>query len=333
MAFFVSKAFVSDDVAPSGNPITVQTLTCEACKSCAHRLTHPKSSIFGAASHRDTARTEIDEIPVGLADDHAMFAGAEGSSIFDKNSPLHAPDGASPDSGDRASGTVDWNTKPVPDEFQPSLMMPRDLDADGSDPFGDELTDFTAPTPTQKRERGPVGTAGAGVVVAPPKRREPVVEDDDSVEAPEPKRAAGRGPKPPEPKRSGSGLLGWVGGGVLGMLLGAGAFAGLYFADVLPAKDSAKATVAPVPVTQPTAKDSTAELAALQSKVDEQSRTLKVWELELSASTNTGDRLKLDAHKLVLNLANAEKARKTAASKEAPVDPPDDPPSVPAVEA
>ncbi len=237
------------------------------------RFTGPKSSIFGAASHRDTAQTEIDEIPVGMADDHAMFAGAEGSSIFDRNSPLHALDGASPDSGDRASGTVDWNTRPVPDEFQPSLMMPRDLDADGSDPFGDELTDFTAPTPPLMRERGPVGTAGAGVVIAPPKRREPVFEDDDdSVEAPKPKRAAGRGPQPPEAKRSGSGLLGWVGGGVLGMLLGAGAFAGLYFADVLPAKDSAKATV---PVTQPTAKDSSAELAALTTKNDDLQKELR----------------------------------------------------------
>ena len=254
------------------------------------RFTGPKSSIFGAASHRDAAQTEIDEIPVGLTDDHALFAGSEGSSIFDKNNPLHALEGASPDSGDRASGTVDWNVKPVADEFQPSLMMPRDLDADGSDPFADELTDFTAPTP--QRKRGPVGTAGAGIVVAPPKRRAAVDEDEEPAMAPKSKRTVGKGPKPPEPKRGGSGLLGSIGGGVLGLLLGAGGFAALYFADVLPAKESAKATVPPATATQPTVKDNSAELAALTTKNGEVQKALTAANLEATSAKASIDTLR-----------------------------------------
>jgi len=252
------------------------------------RFADPKSSIFGAASHRDASQTEIDEIPLGLADDDAMFpAGAEGSSIFDKSSPFQAIVDSGSDSNDRASGTVDWNTKPVEDEFQPSILMARDFDDEGADLFAEEPTDFTAPVPPPRRERGPVGTSGAGVVVAPPKRREPMEDDgDDEPVAPKPKRRGGGGSKPPEPKRSGGGLLGWVGGGVLGMLLGAGAFAALYFADVLPAKDSANATV-PSTATQPTAKDNGAELAALGTKNETLQRDLKAAKLE--ATTAKGE--------------------------------------------
>lgn len=208
------------------------------------RITGPRSSIFGAASNQEASQIELDALPPDFAEDateHNVFNASDGgSSIFDKKSPhlsYHEQDDAidftepMASADDEGSGRVNWESKPLSGEMQPSLMMPRDDDSD-VDPFSDDLPLLHTPAP----KRGLVGTSGAGAVVAPVKPRPP--EDDEEPETPKPKREPVRVKAAKEPSRGGGGLIGWVGGGLLGLLVGAGAFAGLFFGGLLPSAET-----------------------------------------------------------------------------------------------
>lgn len=239
------------------------------------RVTGPRSSIFGAASNQEASQIELDALPPDFAEDateHNVFNASDGgSSIFDKKSPhlsFHEQDDAidftepMASADDEGSGRVNWESKPLSGEMQPSPRMPRDDDSD-VDPFSDDLPLLHTPAP----KRGLVGTSGAGAVVAPVKHRPPEA-DDGELETPKPKREPVRVKAAKEPSRSGGGgLIGWVGGGLLGLLVGAGAFAGLYFGGMLPGAET-KSTVAVVQ-TGPNP-----EVAVLTAKQDEMKQEL-----------------------------------------------------------
>jgi len=243
------------------------------------RITGPRSSIFGAPSNRDPDRTEVDELSLPASDnalDGRFMAGDGGSSIFDKTTPIlsfheqeDAVDFPEPELGedDQASGRVDWESKPLPGDLQPSLMVPFGGDDDADvDPFSDEMPTLHTPVPVPK---GLIGTSGAGMVVAPV-RAVVDYEDDEPIPAPKAKREPVRvkppkGPKEPA-RRGGGGLVGWVGGGLLGLLIGAGAFAGLYVGGVLPNSDETKpvAQLPPGPSPEMTALTAQQEVLKLE---------------------------------------------------------------------
>ncbi len=263
------------------------------------RFTGPRSSIFGAASNQEASQVELDAAPHADPDDATesmIFSAPEdGSSIFrktptalsfherDDGVDLAAP---APAEGGQGSGHVDWSARPLSGGIEPSPTIPFDEDAD-VDPFADEPT-----TPAPKR--GLIGTSGAGVVVAPVKSRD---RDEDPIVATKPRREPARVKPPKTPRRGGGGgLLGWVGGGLLGLLMGAGAFAGLYFGGVLPSAESSKRGSPAVQNTGPSA-----ELAALTAKHDEM-------KLELATATRAATKAEGEMAKLDKELVSAKAA-------------------------
>ncbi len=242
------------------------------------RITGPRSSIFGSASNQEASQIELDAVPPELGDeatgDNVLSDAEGGSSIFNKNTPplsYHEQDDAvdftepMPGTDDEASARVSWETKPLSGEMRKS---PSDDDDDSEvDPFADDLPMLHTPAPM----RGPVGTSGAGAVVAHAKARMPDEDEDEeeTIEAPKPKREPVRVKAAKAPTRSGGGgLIGWVGGGLLGLLIGAGAFAGLYFGGMLPSAET-KSTGTVVQTTGPNP-----EVTALTAKQEEMKQEL-----------------------------------------------------------
>ena len=234
------------------------------------RLTGPKSSIFGAASRQETARLDPDEIVTAEdATEHVMSRADEGgSSIFNKTSPQSSFEGnaeraesaLSAPSDDQPSGRIDWAARPLSGEMQPTMDTAYDEIEDDA-----EVHPFSAETLPPAPKRGMVGTSGAGAVVAPAKPGR-YDDDDDLLEAPKPKREPPRPQRQKEPKRSGGGLLGWVAGGLLGLLFGAGAVAALHFGNVLPGQETAKSSGGPTVQPQPPTGGPSPELAELEAK-------------------------------------------------------------------
>jgi len=276
----------SIDFDPSG----VDLLNPERTDS--ERLTGPRSSIFGAPSNKELDLAEASTSGEDITENMLFNPPPDGgSSIFDKSSSqLAFPSDADeiafpesvPDEGDQASGMVDWASKPTPGSMQPSIAAAFDDDAD-VDPFTDEIEVLKSPVP--KKRSGPVGTSGAGAVVAPAKPREIEEIDVEPIRAPKSKREPVRVKSQREPERkSGGSLLGWVGGGAVGLLVGAGAFAGLLFGGVLPGPEATKPTL--VQNAGPSA-----NVAALEAKQDEMRK-------ELLAANETASRA--DAEKVML---------------------------------
>ena len=261
----------SIDFDPSG----VDLLNPERADS--ERLTGPRSSIFGAPSNKELTELDLADAPTSGEDitENMLFNPPPdgGSSIFDKTSPLlafpsDADQVAFSDSvlgeGDQASGMVDWASKPPSGSMQPSIAAAFDDDAD-VDPFTDEIEVLKSPAP--KKRSGPVGTSGAGAVVAPAKPREFEEIDDEPIRAPRSKREPVQVKTQREAERKGGGILGWVGGGAVGLLVGAGAFAGLQFGGMLPGAEATKPAL--VQNAGPSA-----ELTALEAKQDEMKKEL-----------------------------------------------------------
>lgn len=295
----------SIDFDPSG----VDLLNPERADS--ERLTGPRSSIFGAPSHKELTELDLGDESASGEDitENMLFSPPAdgGSSIFGKTTPqLAFPSDADrvafsesvPGEGDQASGMVDWATKPPSGSMQPSMDASFDDDAD-VDPFTDEIEVLKSPAP--KKRSGPVGTSGAGAVIAPAKPREFEEIEDEPIRAPKSKREPAR-VKPlrePEPQRKGGGgILGWVGGGAVGLLVGAGAFAGLQFGGILPGAEATKPAL--VQNAGPSA-----ELTALEAKQDELKK-------ELLAATDAAGRSDADKAKLEQSIKTARADLKTA---------------------
>ncbi len=263
----------SIDFDPSG----VDLLNPERADS--ERLTGPRSSIFGAPSNKELTESDLGDVSASDEDisESMLFNPPPdgGSSIFGKSAPqLAFPSDADevafpeavPGEGDQASGMVDWTTKPPSGSMQPSMAAALDADAD-VDPFTDEIETLKSPAP--KKRSGPVGTSGAGAVVAPAKPRDFEEIDDEPIRAPKREPARVKTLREPERKSGGGGILGWVGGGAVGLLVGAGAFAGLQFGGVLPGAEATKPAI--VQNAGPSA-----ELTALEVKQEELKNELLV---------------------------------------------------------
>ena len=292
----------SIDFDPSG----VDLLNPERADS--ERLTGPRSSIFGASSNKEFAEIDLGEVSESGEDitENMHFNPPDGgSSIFGKSTPqLAFPSDADrvvfsesvAGEGDQASGMVDWASKPLSGSLQPSIAAAFDADADS---FADETEVSKSPAP--KKRSGPVGTSGAGAVVAPVRPQEFEEIDDEPIRTPKSKREPVR-VKPQrvrEPERkSGAGILGWVGGGAVGLLVGAGAFAGLQFGGVLPGTEATK----PALVQNP---GPLAELTALEAKQDELKK-------ELLAANDAAIRAEADKTKLEQSIKTARADLKTA---------------------
>ena len=293
----------SIDFDPSG----VDLLNPERADS--ERLTGPRSSIFGAPSHKELTELDLGDESASGEDitENMLFSPPPdgGSSIFGKTTPqLAFPSDADRvafsesvfGEGDQASGMVDWASKPLSGSMQPSMEASFDDDAD-VDPFTDEIEVLKSPAP--KKRSGPVGTSGAGAVIAPAKPREFEEIEDEPIRAPKSKREPTRVKPLREPgRKSGGGILGWVGGGAVGLLVGAGAFAGLQFGGVLPGAEATKPAL--VQNAGPSA-----ELTALEAKQDELKK-------ELLAANDAAGRADAEKAKLEQSIRTARADLKTA---------------------
>ncbi len=260
------------DFDPSG----VDLLNPERADS--ERLTEPRSSIFGAPSHKELTELDLGDDSASGEDitENMLFSPPPdgGSSIFDKSSP-------------QLAFPSDADEVVFSESLPPSMAVAFDDDAD-VDPFTDEIEVLKSPAP--KKRSGPVGTSGAGAVVAPAKPREVEAIEDEPIRAPKSKR---------EPERkSGGSILGWVGGGAVGLLVGAGAFAGLQFGGVLPGAEATK------PALVQNAGPSV-ELAALEAKQDELKK-------ELLTANDTAGRADSEKAKLEQSIQTARADLKTA---------------------
>lgn len=298
------------------------------------RLTGPLSSIFSATSSQESSRIELDALSLGSSDDateNMMFPAEDGgSSIFRKSSLHSIPNlqlpndegvvefaASKPGDGEQLSGMVDWATQPLSSSVQSSMMSTYDEDAD-VDPFSDDVAIAgTSTTPTAKR--GFVGTSGAGAVVAPPKRLDPIEVEDDEEPIAVPKRKGKRETTrvlPAKTSKSSGGLVGWLGGGALGLLFGAGAFAGLYLGDVLPSRtpiDASKQVSAPAMamLEENRVQLGAATLAATKAEADRKNlndqlaaarESAKATELQLKSALATVNKATINANKATAEL-------------------------------
>ena len=297
------------------------------------RLTGPLSSIFSASSSQESSRIELDALSLGSSDDateNMMFTAEDGGSSIFKKSSLHSipnlqlpnnpNEGAvefaatRPGDGEQLSGMVDWATQPLSSSVQSSMMTSYDEDAD-VDPFADDVAiEGTSTTPTAKR--GFVGTSGAGAVVAPPIRLNPVEVEDDEEPISVPKRKSKRETTRavPAKTKSGSGLAGWLGGGAMGLLVGAGAFAGLYLGDVLPARTPVDASLQVSAPAMAMLEDNRAQLGAAAQAATKAEADRKNLNDQLAASRESAKATELQLKSALVTATKAESAAKKAAA-------------------
>lgn len=290
------------------------------------RLTGPQSSIFSATSSQESSRIELDALSLGSSDDateNMLFTAEDGGSSIFRKSSLHSipnlqlpniPNEDSvefaptkPGDGEQLSGMVDWATQPLSNSVQSSMMTSYDEDAD-VDPFADDVAIAgTLTTPTAKR--GLIGTSGAGAVLVPPKRLE--VEDDEEPTV-VPKRKSKRETTrvlPAKTSKSGGGLVGWLGGGAMGLVVGAGAFAGLYFGDVLPSRTPTDASLQVSAPAMAMLEDNRAQLGVAAQAAGKAESERKNLNDQLAASRETA---KATQQQLKSALAMATKAESAA---------------------